>query len=126
MKRFWIGITVLAVLLAAGVAITAYISGSHAPISDQLAQAAQAAENETWTQATDLARQAQAQWLQCRDFTAAFADHTVLEEIDAIFAEIDVYAATGDKISFAAACAHLSELTKAMAESHLPKWQNIL
>ncbi len=126
MKRFWIGITVLAVLLAVGLGITLFISDSHEPISLSLAQAAQKAEAADWAQAAALAKQAMAAWMQCRDFTAAFADHTVLEEIDAIFAEIDVYAAMEDRISFAAACAHLSELTKAVAESHLPKWQNLL
>ena len=126
MKRFWIGISVLAVLLASGSTVSFFMEHCHRPISSELAQAAQAAQSDRLDAAAELAQSAHAQWLHCRDFTAAFADHTVLEEIDALFAEIDVYAATGDSIAFSAACAHLSELAKAVAESHHPKWQNLL
>lgn len=126
MKRFWIGITVLAVLMALGSTVAFFMGRCHAPISSDLAQAAQAAMGGELEQATRLAENAHAEWLSCRDFTAAFADHTVLEEIDALFAEIEIYAAVGDSISFAAACAHLSELANAVAESHHPKWQNLL
>lgn len=126
MKRFWIGITVLAVLLASGSAVSFFMERYHRPISHELAQAAQAAAGGRLERAAALAKNAHTRWLRCRDFTAAFADHTVLEEMDALFAEIDVYAAARDSISFAAACAHLSELAQAVSESHLPKWQNLL
>lgn len=126
MKRFWIGATVLAVLLASGWGVAYFIEHSHGPIRDDLAQAVQAAMDDRFAQATALMENAHAKWLRCRDFTAAFADHDVLEEMDSLFAEIKVYAAAGDRIAFCAACAHLSELAKAVSESHLPKWQNLL
>lgn len=126
MKRFWIGITVLAVLLASGWAVAFFMERCHTPISKELAQASQIAVSGQLKQAAKIADNAKTQWLSCRDFTAAFADHDVLEEMDALFAEIDVYAVTGNSISFSAACAHLSELAKAVAESHHPKWQNLL
>lgn len=126
MKRFWIGITVLAVLLALGSTVAFFMGRCHSPISSELAQAAQAAMDNRFEQGMKLAENAHAEWLRCRDFTAAFADHTVLEEIDALFAEIETYAAAGDSISFSAACAHLSKLAKAVAESHHPRWQNLL
>lgn len=126
MKRFWIGIIVLSLLLASGCAVAFFIEHCHEPISRDLAQAAQAASDGQLEQAIRLAENAHTEWLHCRDFTAAFADHSVLEEIDAIFAEIRIYAAAGNFLSFSAACAHLAELAKAVSESHLPKWQNFL
>ncbi len=126
MKRFWIGILVLSLLLVSGWAVAFFIERCHEPISRDLAQAAQIASDGQLEQAIRLAEHAHAEWLRCRDFTAAFADHSVLEQIDAIFAEIQVYAAAEDSLSFSAACAHLAELSKAVAESHCPKWQNLL
>lgn len=126
MKRFWIGLIVLAVLLIMGSGVTWFIETSHKPISQHLALAAQAALAGNWEQALALFEQVQQHWERCSDFTAAFADHSVLEEVDALLAEIGVYAHAKDPVSFAAACAHLSQLAKAIAESHLPKWQNLL
>lgn len=123
MKRFWIGITVLVVLLASGWGIAFFMERCHTPISQELALAARTSQQE---QAIQLSQSAHTRWLRCRDFTAAFADHNVLEQIDAIFAEIEIYAAAGDTLAFRAACAHLAELSKAVAESHCPKWQNLL
>lgn len=126
MKRFWIGISVLAILLASGWVVACFMDRCHAPIGDALAEASQVALEGHLAQASQIAQQAQKQWLHCRDFTAAFADHSVLEEMDALFAEIAVCAAAQDTISFSAACARLAELAKAVAESHCPKWQNLL
>lgn len=126
MKRFWIGICVLAVLLALGSGVTYFMETAHRPISHDLIQAAEAALAGDWDQALALSQNARQQWDICSDFTAAFADHSVLEEADALFAEIGVYAAAEDPVSFAAVCAQLSQLTKAIAESHWPKWQNLL
>lgn len=126
MKRFWIGVTVLAALLLSGSTVAYFMGHCHSPISKDLSQAARVATEGQLEQAIQLTNKAHSKWLRCRDFTAAFADHDVLEEIDALFAEIHVYAAARDDISFSAACAHLSELAKAVAESHYPKWQNLL
>ena len=126
MKRFWIGLGILFLLLGAGFGITHYVEQAHRPISDALAQASHAALAGNWAQAARHSTQAKQQWESCRDLAAAFADHSVLELAESLFAEVDIYAETGDIPSFAATCAHLSRLVNAIAESHLPKWQNLL
>ena len=126
MKRFWIGICVLSLLLTSGIATCCAIKVFHTPISHSLDEACQAAVQEDWTAATAYFSDALARWQRCRDLTAALADHSVLEEIESLFAEIDVFRQTGDRLSFAAACAHLARLAEAVAQSHLPKWQNLL
>ena len=126
MKRFWIGVCVLSLLLASGIATCCAIKGFHAPISRSLEAASQAALSDDWAAATSYSADAFTRWQRCRDLTAAFADHSVLEEIESLFAEIEVYRHTDDRLAFAATCAHLSRLAEAVAESHLPKWQNLL
>lgn len=126
MKRLWIGIIVLSVLLSSGIGITMLIFRTHRPIAKTLQQASHAAISGNWEQATMQAQQAHRQWKKCRDLTAALADHSVLEEVDSLFAQVQVYTALRDVYSFGAACAHLSRLTQAIAESQLPKWQNFL
>lgn len=126
MNRFWIGLGVLAFLLALGLGITFFMERTHGPISQTLEQASQAALSDDWAQALRLSQQARQQWDACSDFTAAFIDHSMLELAESLFAEVQVYGETGDSHAFAATCAHLSRLTHAIAQSHLPKWQNIL
>lgn len=126
MKRFWIGVCVLSVLLASGWATTAAISHCHTPISQGLAAASQAALEGDWASAVQHCEDAAQKWQRCRDFTAAFADHSVLDEMESLFAEIQAYQQAGAQLSFAATCAHLSRLADAVAQSHLPKWQNLL
>lgn len=126
MKRFWIGISVLLILLVCGWVTTICISRSYAPISQDLELASQAVLSGNWQLATDYFQKAQAQWQRCRDFTAAFADHSVLEEMEGLFAEVEVYRQVQAQLSFSAACAQLSRMAVAVAESHLPKWQNLL
>lgn len=126
MKRLWIGILVLSVLCASGSLVAFAMGRCHSPISRDLSLAAHAATEGDLPQGTRYAEKALEQWLRYRDLTAALADHAVIEQIDALFAEIRIYAATQDAAAFAAVCAHLSELTKAVAESHHPKWQNLL
>ncbi len=126
MKRFWIGISILALLLACGWAVAAYTKQTFLPISRDLELASEAAITMGQTEAEQLAGQAYANWLRCRDWTSAVADHEVLEEINSLFAEIQVYAAAEDMVSFSAVCAYLSGVTQAVAESHQSIWQNLL
>lgn len=126
MRRFWIGIGVLTLLLALGLGSTVFMKRVHQPISTDLEQASKAVLQGNWEIATACAQQALAKWESCSGFTAALADHDVLEAAECLFAQIQVYAAVQDPVSFSAACAHLSRLTKAIGESHLPKWENLL
>lgn len=126
MKRFWIGICVLAVLLTAGWITTAAIARRFTPIAQDLRNASQAASSGDWALAVLLSESAEEKWQLCKDFTAAFADHSVLEEIEAQFSQVRIFRQTGAQLSFTATCAHLSCLADAVAQSHLPKWQNLL
>ena len=52
--------------------------------------------------------------------------HTPMEEIDALFAQVEVYAAAREEAEFAAGCAELSRRMEAMANAHGAQWWNVL
>ncbi len=126
MKRFWIGICVLCLLLFGSWMAANYIERSYDPIGNELAQAVLAVQQGNWQQAEARISQAQQQWLVCRELTAIFCDHTILEEVESLFAEIRVYAANQEQVAFSTACGRLAVLAQAIAQSHSLMWQNFL
>ena len=126
MKRLWIGLGVLAVLLAMGLWVSAAMEWTHVVMVQQLQQASRAAMAEDWPAALEAAQQAQGHWNKHRRWIAAFADHTPMDEIEGSFAEMEVYAQDREKQHFAATCARLAQLAEAMGESHAVSWWNLL
>lgn len=126
MKRFWIGISILAVLLVSGWLVQRGMDAIHRPIADDLEQAAQAALDEDWETALSLAQRAHARWEKYHHFTAAFADHNPMDDLDGLFAELEIFAQEREMPHFAAVCLHLQQLADAMAESHGINWWNLL
>ena len=126
MKRSIWGVGILIALLILSIAIAALMHDVHYRISDLLSQAAAAAEQDDWQQADRLARQAEQQWQQYHHFTAAFADHTPMDELDGLFAELLVFLNNRESPHFASTCARLSLLAQSMADSHGVQWWNLL
>lgn len=126
MNRLWIGIVVLALLLAGGITLAFTLSGVHTQISRDLEAAAAAAQNEDWEQATALAEHARSTWSRYRHFSASFTDHEPLEELDNLFAQLEVFENYPLPADYAALCTHLSRLSGAIAESHCLTWWNLL
>ena len=122
MKRLPIGIIVLAGLLILGVWIGRTADKVHGNIAQELAAAAGA---ESWSQ-TAPADDARAAWEAHRSLSAAIADHTVLDEIESYFAQLEVYRRHRDLTQFTATCARLSELISALEEGHRLCWENVL
>lgn len=126
MKRLLIGICVLFWLLAMGIGVSMLFQFAHAPTVDYLQEASQAALQGDWDAATQQTRQAQARWEHYRHITAAFADHAPMDEIDSLFAQLQVHLAQKNIHGFPALCARLSRLTEALADSHSFRWWTVL
>lgn len=124
--RLYIGIGLLAVILALGICLTVAFSFLHEPLSEQLDQAKNAAIAGDWKKATALAEDARAKWMKFRHFTAAVADHEPLERMDSLFARLEVLGKLKEEDEFAADCAELARLASAMAESQAIPWWNLL
>lgn len=126
MRRSWIGLVMLLVLLAAALLVTWAMDRIHEPIAQELEQAVDYALNGEWNKARTLAADAGAAWKKWAHFRGCFADHSPMEEVDADFARLEAYSAAGEESDFAASCAELARKVKAMGEAHGLSWWNVL
>lgn len=126
MKRIWIGIGLLAAILAAGLWTTSRMADIHTGISGKLTISAQAALDGLWDRADALAREAEDVWKDSWNLSAALADHTVLDEIDGLLAEAKIYRQSRDGVAYAAICARLATAIEALQEAHSLTWRNLL
>lgn len=122
MKRSWIGGGILAVLLVVSLLTGWGMSQLHGPIARELDQAAVWAQKNDWPQAQALAQSARDRWDRGRNLAACVADHTPMEEIDNLFAQLSQYAQGDERTEFAAICAELACRTRAMAQAHGLTW----
>lgn len=109
MKRLWVGIILLLILLAGTMAVTVAMDRIYAPMVEAL-------------EAGDL-EAAEERYGRWRNLTAAFADHGPMEEMDALFARAEI---CGDAQERKALCAELAQRAKAMSNAHSPTWWNLL
>lgn len=126
MNRFWLGIGLLVLLLALSLWVTVEMTAIHDPISETLEKASRQTLSGDFFGGIASAQQAQKDWEQHRHATASVADHAPMDEIDGLFAELEIYARTGETQHFAATCAQLSRLIYAMGEAHGLGWWNLL
>lgn len=124
MRRSWIGLALLLVLLAAGILISVAMDRVHAPISWDLEQAADFAEVGLWQEAAEHADRAAQQWARWQVFRESFADHTPIEEIDCLLAQLPVYAKEEDS-HFTATCRELVQKVTAVSEAHALSWSSV-
>lgn len=126
MKRLWIGVIILILLLAGGIGTTVFAVRTQEHISQELAQASEAALRGEWEEACTLSLNAKKQWESLRHGTAAIADHEPMEEIDDLFSQMQIFLLTQQQIPFATCCASLSVLTNAIGEAHAINWWSLL
>ncbi len=108
MKRVWIGIGILLVLLGLGLWTQWELEDIHGPIAADMTLAAELAQLGSWEQAGQALTRAEAAWTAGRMFTAALADHQPLEDIESLMAQLTAYAAAGDRAEFASLCADIA------------------
>lgn len=126
MKRFWLGIGLLLAFLALGLWVTSAMDRVHEPIATLLEEASQVALSGDLPRGIELSSKAKSQWESHRNITATVADHTPLEEIDKLFAEMEIYGQEEELPHFAACCKQLSTLVRSMGEAHSLTWWSLL
>ena len=126
MKRAWIGLGLLLVLLTGGLLVAWHMDSSHREIARELEQAAACALAENWEEAREDAEDAREDWREHWHFSAAFADHEPMEEIDALFSQLEAYLTARDAVSFGAVCKELSRQVEAIGDAHGLNWWNLL
>ncbi len=124
MKRLWIGVGFLIVMLAIAIVLTVLFDRIHTPLAEAVEQAAALAADQDWDKATALTQQARADWKKYREFIAAVADHEPLEKMEYLLDQLQVYAELRRTADFSATCVELSALADAMLESQSLTWWN--
>lgn len=126
MKRLWIGLVILSTVLGSSGLIRKGLETIHSPIAEDLNTAAAAALTDDWDTALDKAEHAYVRWNTFHRFTAAFTDHTPMEELDGLFEELKIYARQRDNPHFSATCKRLRFLVFSIPEAHRLSWWNLL
>lgn len=126
MKRCWFGLILLLVLLLGCAWSSGYMSKVHSPLSETAMEAADFALEGDWGNAMTLTGRIRTQWENRWGIVAAFADHEPMEQINSLFAQLEIYAAAGDRVGYAAVCAALSAAMDAMADGGSFTWWNFL
>lgn len=118
MRRMWIGVALLALILIAGILTAEFMDRTHRSNARDLKEAAALALDGDWDRAEALTMRARKNWQKKKTLTAALTEHQPMEEIESLFAKIDICASARNKIHFATTCAHLAQLMNALSESH--------
>lgn len=126
MARGWFGVGLLTLFLILGIVTGSVMNDAHSPTGKMLMQAAEKTLNGDFQNAVPLAMAAKSRWERQRKGTATVADHSPMEDVDMLFAEMEVYARTGEKPHFAACCSELARRVQAMADAHAFSWWNVL
>ena len=122
-RRFYIGVGLLLAILFLGLLTGWVMEKKQLPTAELLEQAAQ---TEDFQSGVQLARQAKDKWRKQWKAVAAAADHTPMDEIDTLFAEMEVFAREEEQVHFSACCRQLASLLRAVAEAHRLSWWNVL
>lgn len=125
-RRFYLGLGILVLFLGLGLFVSFGLARIHEPVAESFSYAARQALDGNLSEGIELAQRAEDRWQRFRKATASVADHTPMDEIESLIAEMEVFAQAQDAEHFAACCAQLARMVQSVAEAHDPGWENIL
>ena len=126
MKRLWLGVGILLVILGLGIFSAAVTEAFQKRVSRELILAAEAAGAGEWDTAQSRYHQAKELWEENRACNAAITDHAPMEEIDRYFSQGSVFLSEGNRKDFRSCCLALSVLVEAVAEAQGLTWWSLL
>ena len=125
MKRSWLGLGLLLLLLVLSVATTAVMTRIHAEMALDLRQSSECALLGDWDNVQLFLKRANRSWEKWAHLRACFADHGETEDIDAALASLEIWQQTKDSAAYRAACAALTRQVEAVGEAHELTWWNV-
>lgn len=126
MAKGWLGAGLLTACLLLGLVLSVVADRACLPAESLLEQAAQSSTEGDLEEGIRLAQKAQSQWKTQWNTIAAMADHEPMDEVDALFAQLETYANTGETPHFIACCKELARRIRAFADIHRFTWWNVL
>ena len=126
MLRLWIGIGILAVLLAMGIGLLWGSSVFFEELSQDLQQAGDFALAGNWQAAGEKVEKSREKWEAYRPFWASFTDHEPVEQMQNLFSQLELYRTRQLEVEFAAVCRNLVHVAEAIDEAHGLRWWSVL
>lgn len=126
MKRCRFGAGLLIGILVIGLLATFWTGRRCDRLAREIQLAGEAAVALDWEAAEALTRKVYGHWKTAWPLFAALTDHAPMEQIDALFVRLDIYARAEDHLSYSVICARLSREIDAIAEAQIPSWWNLL
>ena len=126
MLRLWIGIGILAILLAMGIGLLWGSGVFFEELSQDLQQAGDFALAGIWQAAGEKVEKSREKWEAYRPFWASFTDHEPGEQMQNLFSQLELYRARQLEVEFAAVCRNLVHVAEAIDETHGLRWWSVL
>ena len=123
MKRVWIGVGLLAVLLTVGFLAGFAIKGL-CPGAERLELAGELALAERWEEAEALLDEVEDDWEDRRWLLTALADHEVIEDMDAALAQLEAMLQTRDAPAFHILSSALAKKLEAVGKANALTGEN--
>ena len=126
MKRCYLGAGLLALLLLVGAVSTWWMGRHHTSLAGDIRHATELALAGETEQAISLTRRTQQGWEEKWSISASLAAHEPMERVDALFGQLETYAAAGEFVAFAGCCSQLASELEAIADESSFTWWNVL
>lgn len=126
MNKLWIGIGLLLFLLIGGIGLLWGSSVFFGDFSESVEEAGEMALAGDWLSATQKMEQIREKWEWQRRFWASFTDHEPVEQVQALFSQLELYKEQQLQTEFASACRALSHVVQAIEETHGLRWWSVL
>lgn len=118
MKRIWFGAGLLVALLLLGMGSSMLMERTHLAQAENLNRAAQLAADGDWAAARALSEETKTQWEENHFLTAALCSHEPMDQIDGLFAQLEVFSEARSAVSFSSTCVYLACQLEAIGGSH--------
>ena len=125
MKRIWFGVVLLILMLVLGLISSTFMKETWLKQSENLNRAAILASDGDWVNARNLLAEAQAEWAEKQLLLAVLCQHEPIEQIDGLFAQLEVFSESRRTASFSSTCVFLSKLIDSLGRSHNLNLKNL-
>ncbi|MBE6957527.1 MAG: DUF4363 family protein [Ruminococcaceae bacterium] len=126
MNRLWIGIVILFLLLGLGVGLMWGSVAFFGSLSQKVEACGEAALRGNWAFVARETAECEEKWEKYAHFWASFTDHAPVEQVETLFAQLELYKKQRLSVEFAACCRSLAKEADAIGESHGIAWWSIL
>ena len=125
LKRIWFGIGLMVFLLILCLCSSFLMERICLSQSQALDHAAAAASDGDWLTARSLTAQAKQEWDRTQLLIAALCDHQIMDHVEGLFAQMEIFSTTRSAPSFGSTCVYLARQLEALGSSHSFTLENI-